>query len=77
MGTIRLHSCRRPALFEVNDFTAHGATTSRGDGKNPGPHRIVRQRLGKCPRFPAAVLLRSAIRKPATAKLLPGTVPRL
>jgi hypothetical protein len=44
-----LYSCWRPALFQANDFTVHGATASRGDGKNPAPHRIIYLSLERMP----------------------------
>jgi hypothetical protein len=33
--------CCSPELFQVNDFTAPGGATRKGDGKNPAPHRII------------------------------------
>jgi hypothetical protein len=67
-----LYPCWLPGLFLANDFTVPGLTTNRGDGKNPAPLRIIRPPpYPKHPRFPAAVLLRSAIQKRDTAKPLP------
>jgi hypothetical protein len=59
---IRLYACWLPGLFLVNDFTVPGVATSRGDGKNPNPRRLTCLFApSKRPRFPDAVLLRSAI----------------
>jgi hypothetical protein len=52
----------------VNDFTVPGVATNRGDGQNPAPLALSARRSSKHPRFPAAVLLRSAIQKRDTAK---------
>ncbi len=67
---IRFHSCWFSELFSVNDFTVPGAAISRGDGKNPATHQIICPQLAKRLRFPAAVLLRSAIQKRHTAKVV-------
>lgn len=46
---IRLNACWFPGLFLLNDFTVPGAAISRGDGKNPATHRIIRPSLYQMP----------------------------
>jgi NADPH-dependent 2,4-dienoyl-CoA reductase/sulfur reductase-like enzyme len=46
---IRSNTCWFPGLFLLNDFTVPGGATSRGDGKNPATHRIIRPSVYQTP----------------------------
>jgi len=67
---IRLHVRRFPGLFLANDFTVPGAAVVQGRRQEPYSTTNHLPPLAKGPRFPAAVLLRSAIQKRYTAKVV-------
>src|SRR3974377_913989 len=67
---IRSHACWFPGLFLVNDFTVPGAAIKQGRRQEPCSTRNHLPAIGKRLRFPAAVLLRSAIQKRYTAKVV-------
>jgi hypothetical protein len=59
---IRPNACWFPGLFLLNDFTVPGGAISKGDGKNPATHRIIRRAaLSNTFACLPAVLLRPAI----------------
>jgi hypothetical protein len=65
-----------PELFSVNDFTVPGVANKQGRRQEPCSTPNHLPAAAKRPRFPAAVLLRSAIQKRYTAKVVLGLFER-